>query len=240
LTLMPAFSIELVLFGALALVAVAGAVAMVLARSPVHSVLYLVVTILALAGEFLTLDAQFLAALQVIVYAGAIMVLFLFVIMMLNLGPDRGLSGPLGRPAAFFLGGLFMVVLASGVAIGVRGSGGAAGAAPAMPHGTVENVGSLLLTRYVLPMELASILLLVGMVGAVALARPWHEGARRVAGPGARSGVAGGDGGPLSGNGGGTARRGDGADRGGDGRPAAGGDAGAGTTEHAGAGREAS
>jgi len=182
-------SVDLVLFGAMALVAVAGALAMLLARSPVHSVLYLVLTILALAGTFLLLDAQFLAALQVIVYAGAIMVLFLFVIMMLNLGPDRGLEGVLGRPAAFFMGGLFLVVLAAGVTAALRGStpAGAAGGAAAMPHGTVENVGGLLLTTYVLPMELASILLLAGMVGAVALTRPWSQrDARRVTDLGGR------------------------------------------------------
>lgn len=160
------------LFLLFAAAAVAGAVAMVLSRSPVHAVLYLVITILALAGLFVTLDAQFLATLQVIVYAGAIMVLFLFVIMMLNFGPGPELPGFLGRPAALIVGGLLMAQLAVAILWSAGWLGRSPAPAPAMPRGSVENVGALLFSQYVLPMELASVLLLVGMVGAVALSRP--------------------------------------------------------------------
>jgi NADH-quinone oxidoreductase subunit J len=162
------------IFLVLGVLAVAAALAMVFSPNPVHSVLFLVVTIIALAGLFLTLDAQFIAVLQVIVYAGAIMVLFLFVIMMLDLGPERGLRGFLGRPAGLLLGLMLLVELAAGVAIGLEGGAFEEGP-PEGPHGTVENVGSLLLTRYVLPVELASLVLLAGMVGAVALARPHRQ-----------------------------------------------------------------
>jgi NADH-quinone oxidoreductase subunit J len=158
--------------------AVTAAVAMILSEDPVHAVLFLVVAILALAGLFLTLDAEFLAALQVIVYAGAIMVLFLFVIMMLNITPGNRLSGILGGPAGFLAGGLLAVELVCGIALGMGGLRPGVAPPPA-PSGTVENVGGLLMTRYVLPMELASILLLVGMVGAIALSKPQRPAATR-------------------------------------------------------------
>jgi len=163
--------IGMLVFLVFALAAVTAAVAMLVSENPVHCVLFLVVTILAIAGLMLTLHAEFLATLQVIVYAGAIMVLFLFVIMMLNLSPGPRLPGVLGGRAGFVAGGLLAVELVLGIGIALGGPGHGA-AAVAAPRGTVENVGALLMTRYVFPMELASILLLVGMVGAVALARP--------------------------------------------------------------------
>ena len=162
------------IFAVLSIVAVAAALAMILSPNPVHSVLFLVVTIIALAVLFLTLDAQFIATLQVIVYAGAIMVLFLFVIMMLNLAPERGLRGALGKPVGIVLGLLVLAELTAAVVLVLRGRDFSATMADA-PSGTVENVGELLLTRYVLPVELASLLLLAGMVGAVALTRPARD-----------------------------------------------------------------
>ena len=164
----------LLIFLILAAVAVAAALGVAFSRHPIYNVLFLVVTILALAGLFLTLDAEFLAALQVIVYAGAIMVLFLFVIMMLNLAPTGVVPGLLGRPAAYVVGALLLLVLTAAVLASLGGP--LAGRTPPPgPSGTVENVGRLLLTRYVLPVELASLLLLAGMVGAVSLSRPWRQ-----------------------------------------------------------------
>jgi NADH-quinone oxidoreductase subunit J len=161
----------LVVFFVFALTAITAGAGLLLSDNPVHCVLFLVVTILAIAGLMVTLDAEFLGTLQVIVYAGAIMVLFLFVIMMLNLTPGARLPGLLGGPAGFVAGGLIAVELVMGILLAL-GGGRPGTPPPPATSGTVENVGALLMTRYVFPMELASVLLLVGMVGTVALSRP--------------------------------------------------------------------
>src|SRR5690349_24716713 len=105
---------ELVLFAVLAIVSVGSAVWMVATRNPVRSALFLVLTFLVVAVFYITLSAQFIAAVQIIVYAGAIMVLFLFVIMLLNLGAPQALREPGGLqlPVAILLGLLFLVGLA--------------------------------------------------------------------------------------------------------------------------------
>jgi len=157
-------------------VAIASAVLCITRRSPVASALWLVVTLFALAALFVLLDAQFIGVMQVLVYAGAIMVLFLFVIMLLNLGrpgpPD--MKGPVGGAVAALLAGTLLLQL------GVLGGAGPSDAIR-LPEGTVAAlqreqgmVGAVarpLFDTYLIPFEITSILLLAAIVGAVVLAK---------------------------------------------------------------------
>lgn len=144
-------------------------------KNTVHAVLFLVLNFLAVAGLYVLLTAQFLAAIQVLVYAGGIVVLYLFVVMLVNLKrPPEDHSAPQRLPwTAFALAG---VVLAQLGAILVWGGVGT----PADPHtmqssdlalNNVEHIGMLLYTDYLVPFEVASMLLLVAMVGAIILAK---------------------------------------------------------------------
>jgi NADH-quinone oxidoreductase subunit J len=158
------------LFAFLAAAAIASSVAMVIHRNPVYSALYMVVTFAATAVMFLLLEAPFIAALQIIVYAGAIIVLFLFVIMFLNLKVGALIER---RRQPLWLA-LFLGAVVAGQLAAVVTRGTAVGdARPAVPEGfgSVESVAGLLFTRYLVPFEITSILLVVGMVGAVVLAR---------------------------------------------------------------------
>jgi NADH-quinone oxidoreductase subunit J len=161
-----------ILFLTLAVATIIAALTVVLHRNPVKSALALVVTLFLLAVVFVLLEAHMIAALQIIVYAGAIMVLFLFVIMLLNLqidDPDRGRRRIMLRALAWVGGGILAVELA----LLVRGgpiAGTATGAAPA-GYGSATTVAKSLFTEFLLPFELTSILLLVAVVGAVVLAQ---------------------------------------------------------------------
>ncbi|MCL7926407.1 MAG: NADH-quinone oxidoreductase subunit J [marine benthic group bacterium] len=161
-----------------ATMAAGGAIMMIASRNPVSSLMYLVLAFFALSGVFVMLDAHFLAAVQVIVYAGAIMVLFLFVIMLLNLGhrEDIDMRGHLARLVALVAGsGLFAAV----AALVFRGEQATlAGeesrlAVEAMirSRGAVGALAEPLFTSYLVPFELTALLLLVAIVGAVVLAR---------------------------------------------------------------------
>ncbi len=164
---------ELLLFFFLAAVGVTTAVLMITRRNPVVSAVCLIGNFFALAGLYLLLRAQFLAVLQIIVYTGAIMVLVIFVIMLLNLGDERRLSERLKLRSTIgivFAAGLLLELF---VIIGIRGRA----TIPATMHpqseslGTVEGVGKALFGRFVLPFEITSLLLLVAIVGAVLLAK---------------------------------------------------------------------
>lgn len=164
------------LFFLFAATAVVSSVFVVTRENPVASVMFLVVTLFCLAGLFVLLEAHFLGALQVIVYAGAIMVLFLFVVMLLNLGHARmhDFRGPLARMAAASLSvGLAAFVaklLVTGVPAG--GTGTAESLLRALEeHGAVGAVALPLFRDYLVAFEVTSILLLVAIVGAVVLAR---------------------------------------------------------------------
>lgn len=154
-----------VIVGALALVT---AVGMVLARNMVHSALFMVSHFGLTAILYLLLDAPFLAAAQVIVYAGAIMVLFLFVVMLLG-NEEARLDEPIAgqRPVAVVA---LLVLGASLVAVAARGVPAAAGQAVPSGFGSPQQVGEALYTRWVLPFEIVSLILLVAMVGAVVIA----------------------------------------------------------------------
>ena len=157
-----------VAFVLIAGVAVGSAVGLVLKRNPIHGALFLVVNLGSVAALYLTLGAQFLAAAQVAVYAGAIMVLFLFAIYVLIPGKEE--TGPDPRRAyrllALPVGGALLVILSIVVASAARGRAPAAAA----PDG-VEGIARLLFTDYLFPFELTSVLLLAAMVGVILLSR---------------------------------------------------------------------
>ena len=154
-------------FYGLSFLAIACSLMVVLSKNPVHSVLFLVMTFFCIGGHYLLMNAQFLFAVHIIVYAGAIMVLFLYVIMMLNLNkeaePKRELLSKLGwaLPA-----GLLLLVLAASV------SASSEMTVPTQTElGLVENLGDVLFKDFLLPFEISSVLFLAGMVGAVLLGK---------------------------------------------------------------------
>jgi NADH-quinone oxidoreductase subunit J len=157
-----------------ALATLVGALGVVLSRNPVHAALMLVLTLFAVAVLFVAQEAHFLAAVQVIVYAGAIVVLFLFVIMLLGVDQSEDLrTEPLvaQRPVALVTAGLVLLeVLLLARTDWATGAPSVAGAASG-PGSTVEKLANSLFTRYVLAFEVTSILLVIAVVGAVVLAR---------------------------------------------------------------------
>lgn len=164
-----------ILFYLFAGLAIGGAIGVVMAKSPVGSLLFMVTTLASLAGTFVLLEAHFLAAIQIIVYAGAIMVLFLFVIMLLNLGHDyqKDLKGGAFSVLSFGVIGAIAGLLAQrlGGAEATAGAGGAAIDAAIAEHGAIGAIGESLYTTYVVPFEITGILLLVAIVGALVLAK---------------------------------------------------------------------
>ena len=159
----------LTLFYLFAAISVLSALVVVAARSPVNSVIALIVCFLSIAGHYILLNAQFLAVVHIIVYTGAIMVLFLFVIMLLNLNrssePQKSLAT---RVAAVVAGGLVLLTLLAAVRQGIR-------VEPARDFdigtGLVRSVGRSLFNEFLLPFEVSSVLFLSAMVGAVMLGR---------------------------------------------------------------------
>jgi NADH-quinone oxidoreductase subunit J len=153
--------------------AVAGAIGVVAVRNPFYSVLALVSHLLCLAALFLLLRAEFVAAAQVVVYAGAVMVLYVFVVAYIG-GQDEPLGPRAGsglRPVSAVFGGALFVELC----VATLGSGlqliDSRGALVSPSFGSPAEIGSLLLTKFLLPFEIASFLLLIAAVGAVVLAR---------------------------------------------------------------------
>lgn len=163
-----------ILFYVFAAIAVAGGLAVILQRRPIYSALALIVVMVSLAVIYLLLGAEFMAAIQVLVYAGAIMVVFVFVIMLLNAGKEaptkksvfaRYLSLPV--PAAFLGFVIYAVVTEyprDSLAVGGR------------LDGSVHNVARLLFRDYVLPFEVTSLLILIAILGAVVLAQKEEGG----------------------------------------------------------------
>jgi NADH-quinone oxidoreductase subunit J len=161
-----------VVFFVAALGAIAGAIGVVALRNPFFSVLALVFHLISLAALFLLLQAEFVAAAQVVVYAGAVMVLYVFVVAYIG-GEDRPVRGPapgVGTAAPLFAGALFVELC-----IALLGSGLKAVDSEGAPYqsgfGAPGQIGELFLTKFLLPFEVASLLLLIAAVGAVILAR---------------------------------------------------------------------
>ena len=159
-----------VLFFIAAIGALAGAIGVVTVRNPFYSVLMLVVHLISLAALFLLLRAEFVAAAQVVVYAGAVMVLYVFVVAYVGGGEELAAG-----TALRLLGPLFALALAIELCIAMLGSGlkgiSSKGAHYVLGFGTPRHIGTLFLTKYLFPFEVASLLLLVAAIGAVVLAR---------------------------------------------------------------------
>jgi NADH-quinone oxidoreductase subunit J len=178
--LLAAAAMDVGVFGACAIIILAGAFGVVFARNPVHSALMLVMTLFGVAVLFVAQEAHFLAAVQVIVYAGAIVVLFLFVIMLLGVDREEAvevetLRGQ--RPAAFIIGALSLAMIllltrADSWATGAASQGGAASG----PGENVEKLGRSIFTTHILAFEVTAVLLVIAVVGAVVLARKPRKG----------------------------------------------------------------
>jgi NADH-quinone oxidoreductase subunit J len=146
----------------------------IISRNPVHSALFLIVTFFSLAGLYALLNAPFLAAIQVLVYAGAIMVLFLFVVMLLNLKSIEGEFEKLLSMKVLGVGAVFLLIFE--VLLLVRKSVLPVISSRFSPQylaeeGNTKVIGKLLFTEYLLPFEITSILLIVAIIGAVVLAK---------------------------------------------------------------------
>jgi NADH-quinone oxidoreductase subunit J len=165
-------------FGLCALATVAGALLTILARNPIRSAMALLLAIGGITGFFLSLDAQFLATIELIVYAGAVVILFVFVIMLI--GPDA--TPPLDSKAAFSRS---VAVIVFGISALVTGS--LALKVSGKPHplpparadfGTIDTFGRELFTKGLVPFELATALFVVAVIGAIAIARGRHRAER--------------------------------------------------------------
>src|ERR1700683_2745284 len=168
-------SFHLILFLAFGAVCVGGAVNLLAQRHPINSALSLIAVMAALAGEYLLLGAEFVAAVQVILYAGAVMVLFVFVIMLLNAGEEERTKG--SRVAMLFgIPGMLVGSLLIAWVL-LEHSGNQSIAVGALP-GPPKTIGWLLFHDYLLPFEVTSILVLIAIMGAVVLAAP-PDSARR-------------------------------------------------------------
>ena len=177
-----------IVFWVLALTAVTAAVWVVAAKSPIHSALFLLLTFLAVAGIFILTGAEFVGAVQILVYAGGIMVLFLFVIMLVNIEETAKLSAFHKETRwAGVLAALLLIAVAYGLASGSKmlhgpsdpkslqtipaEMGSIAGKMAGTSPGNSQAVGMVLYGRYLVPFEVASILLLVAMIGAIVMGK---------------------------------------------------------------------
>src|ERR1700704_4078 len=163
------------LFYLFAAVAVVASMLVIAQRNPIYSVLLLITSFMALAGLYVLLDAPFVAVTQIIVYAGAIMVLFLFVVMLLHAPAEETEHDekihPLRRPGPMRFGAALAAALVVELLWALTRAGGEAGEFPAASVSSVRAIGKLLFTDYAFQFEVTSILILVAMVGAVVLAK---------------------------------------------------------------------
>lgn len=155
-------------FLAIALICILSALGMILSRNPIHSIISLIICFFSISGLYTLMNAQFLAVVNIIVYAGAIMVLFLFVVMMMNLNednePKQSIISYMMPAVASGLLGLVLIASVKKAALIPMGS-------PDDQAGMIENLGKVLLNEYLLPFEMTSVLFLSAMVGVVLLAK---------------------------------------------------------------------
>ncbi len=165
--------VEAILFSIFSVTAVAFALGMIFRRNPVHCALHLVGVLLALSGMFVLLNAPFIAAVQILVYAGAIMVLFLFVLMLLNIKGETPLLTPGAAKGFGFFFALIAFVELLWIVLSRGTDEGPAAAARPLPagFGSPAEIGRVLYSTWLFPFEVTSILLLVAVVGAVVLAK---------------------------------------------------------------------
>ncbi len=167
---------ETVLFAALGLASILAALLTITSPSPIASALYLVVTLFSVAGLYVLLAAPFVAAVQVIVYAGAVIVLILFVIMLLNLRPIDERIPPAWQAAGIAVAALILLT----VFVSIMAASSSVPARSPLPeeYGKVGEIGRLIFARYLYAFEVVGVLLLLAIVGAVALIRKPDPGAR--------------------------------------------------------------
>ena len=157
------------LFGVLSFLAIMFALMVVFTRNPVNSVLYLVLTFFCIAGHYLLLNAQFLAVVHIVVYAGAIMVLFLFIIMLMNLNADtEPRKHIMSRAIAGVIGGMLLFVMVGSLKGAEQLQLSHAGPSQI---GLVKNLGKVLFSEFLFPFEIASVLLLAALVGAIMIGK---------------------------------------------------------------------
>lgn len=170
-------SLEIITFSILALIGLASAIMLILQKNPVYSALLLILHFLALAGLYLLLNAQFIAVLQILVYAGAIMVLFVFVIMLLNLQNEEALKDPfnLKRIIATILGVILLLQFGVFFFIKAKYDLDIQPSPDSIEAGSVKKIGELLFTTYLIPFEVTSFVLLVGIIAAIVLAKRKFE-----------------------------------------------------------------
>ena len=159
-----------ILFWGLSALALFSAIMVVASKSPVHSILFLIVVFFAISGHYILLNAQFLAIVNIIVYAGAIMVLFLFVVMMMNLNAEaEPKKNRMIQFAGLISGGCLFLVIISAITKSTTTSnmvqmGGG-------NYGLIKNLGMVLFNDYVIPFEISSVLFLSAMIGAVVVGK---------------------------------------------------------------------
>lgn len=160
--------IQELLFWILAVAALSCALGVVLSRNPVNSVLFLILTFFCISGHYILMNAQFLAVVNIIVYAGAIMVLFLFVIMLMNLNADvEPQKSRLVQLAGAVSGGALLLVLLAAM----RSAALIPLEEASNEKGLIANLGKVLFTGYVLPFEISSVLFLSAMIGAIIIGK---------------------------------------------------------------------
>lgn len=166
---------ELILFYVLSSLTVLSALLMVYSKNPVHSILYLIITFFCISGHYVLLNAQFLAIVNIIVYAGAIMVLFLFVVMLMNLNNETLSFGKSTKLLAASLISLLFIALTVGIFSKNQIASSTAVEPITGEIGLIHNLGTLLYSEYVLPFELSSVLFISAMIGAVMLSKKDEE-----------------------------------------------------------------
>lgn len=166
--------LQAILFWTFSVLGIAGGIGLLLNRNPVHAALSLILNFFSIAGLYLTLQAEFLAVIQILVYAGAIMVLFLFVIMLLNMSEEpRAPRFSFSKIAAYILGIAFvgeMLVVFNrtfqGEAPGFLGE--------KFDYATVESIGQVMMTKYLFPFEMISVVLIAALIGAIVIAKKFN------------------------------------------------------------------
>jgi NADH-quinone oxidoreductase subunit J len=159
-------------FGYYAFIIIGLSLLVITRKNPGHSVMWMLLLFFHIAGLYLFLNAEFIAAIQVIVYAGAILVLFLFVVLLLNLREEIALRQTVGSwPVAFFISAILFVAVTAALGAYVQGPAGPYSIDVIRSETHAKALGKLLYTEYLFPFEIASLILLVAVVGAVVLAK---------------------------------------------------------------------
>lgn len=161
------------LFWFLSVLAIAGAIGVVASRNPLYSVLWLIVVFFAISGHYVLMNAQFLAIVNIIIYAGAIMVLFTFVIMFINLNEHPEIPRNIYLKAAGLIAGMSLLIVL--VAALSQSSTNNIVMRIGTNVGLIKNLGRILFTDYVVPFEISSVLFLSAMIGAVVIGKKEKE-----------------------------------------------------------------